>query len=174
MNSTTRIVGTMVLLWLLLSGLFGLQFIVLGALSVWLVVWFALRMRVLEHRGQPIYFRFVKIFGYWGWLLKEIMSSNIDVAKRVTTLGPMPIRPTLRRVAATPDTELGCVIYANSITLTPGTTAINFTPDGDILVHALHEDSLIELEKGEMAEHIRAVEPHLAADTAIDKGTATS
>lgn len=162
MSSRIRIVVTMTLLWLGLSGLFGAQFIVLGLLSVWLVVWFAERMRVLEHRGQPIYFRFLHILGYWGWLLREIFHSNIDVVRRVLTPGPMPIRPTLRRVEATPDTDLGCVIYANSITLTPGTTAINFTPDGGILVHALHEDSLIELEDGEMAAHIRSVEPHLA------------
>jgi multisubunit Na+/H+ antiporter MnhE subunit len=51
------------------------------------------------------------------------------------------------------------VIYANSITLTPGTTAINFTLDGDILVHALHTDNLHDLERGEMAAHIRDVEP---------------
>lgn len=155
----------MTFLWLGLSGLLGVQFIALGVLSVWLVVWLAERMRVLEHRGQPIYFRFLHLFRYWGWLLHAIVNSNIDVVRRVLAPGPMPIRPTLRRVEATPDTELGCVIYANSITLTPGTTAINFTPDGNILVHALHEDSLVELEDGEMAAHIRSVEPHLAQAT---------
>jgi len=72
----------------------------------------------------------------------------------------MGIRPTLRRVTATPNTEIGRVIYANSITLTPGTTAINFTVNGDIVVHALHKDSLRELEDGEMAAHVRDVEPH--------------
>ena len=150
----------MVALWLLLSGLFKVQLIVLGALSVVLVVWLSNRMRVLEHRGQPIYFRVLHILGYWGWLLREIFLSNVDVARRVLRPGPMDIAPMLRRVAATPDTELGRVVYANSITLTPGTTAINFTPEGDILVHALHVDSLTELEKGEMADHVRDVEPH--------------
>ena len=163
MRLTFRLAFTLVVLWLLLSGLLKTQLLLLGVASVLLVTWLAGRMRVLEHRGQPIYFRFVHILGYWGWLLKEIMTSNIDVAKRVLVPGQMPIRPTLRRVAATPDTELGCVVYANSITLTPGTTAINFTPDGDILVHALHEDSLTELEGGEMAAHIRDVEPHFRA-----------
>jgi len=85
------------------------------------------------------------------------------VTKRILAR-EMPIKPTLRRVAATPDTELGRVIYANSITLTPGTTAINFTPDDEILVHALHEDSLHELETGEMAAHIREIEPHFEAE----------
>lgn len=128
-------------------------------MSVALVVWLAHRMRVLTHRGQPIYFRFLHIFKYWAWLGKEILVSNIDVTNRILKR-EMPIKPTLRRVTATPETDMGRAIYANSITLTPGTTAINFTPDGDILVHALHEDSLHELEAGEMAEHIKDVEPH--------------
>ena len=162
MRFTLRFTVTVTLLWLLLSGMLKTQLLILGVISIVVVVWLANRMRVLEHRGQPIYFRFWRIFGYWGWLLKEIMSSNVDVIRRVIVPGEMPIRPALRRVAATPDTELGCVVYANSITLTPGTTAINFTPDGDILVHALHEDSLVSLEEGEMAARIRDVEPYFA------------
>lgn len=162
MTLTIRLCLTVAVLWLMLSGLFKTQLLVLGVLSVALVAYLANRMRVLEHRGQPIYFRVLHILGYWGWLAGQILRSNVDVVRRVMTPGELPIRPALRRVEATPDTELGRVVYANSITLTPGTTAINFTPDGDILVHALHEDSLNELEGGQMAAHVRDVEPHFA------------
>jgi len=165
---TIRLLVTMAVLWLLLSGLFKTQLLVLGVVSVMLVGWLANKMRVLQHRGQPIYFRFLHILEYWGWLGWQILLSNIDVTKRILQ-ADMPIKPTLRRVAATPDTDLGRVIYANSITLTPGTTAINFTPDDEILVHALHEDSLHELETGEMAAHIRDIEPHLEALPLPDK-----
>ena len=158
MAHTLRLLATMVCLWLLLSGFFKTQLLILGAVSVIIVVGLAYRMRVLEHRGQPIYFRFLSILKYWGWLIEQIVRSNIDVTRRVWSRN-LDIKPMLRRVSATPDTEMGRVIYANSITLTPGTTAINFTPDDDILVHALHEDSLLELEEGEMAERIREVEP---------------
>ncbi|MFK8078883.1 MAG: Na+/H+ antiporter subunit E [Granulosicoccus sp.] len=160
MMQTFRLIVTMACLWLLLSGYFKTQMLVLGVISVVLVISLAYRMRVLEHRGQPIYFRFLNILGYWAWLLWQIVLSNIDVTKRVWS-ADLNIKPTLRRVSATPNTEMGRVVYANSITLTPGTTTINFTPEGDILVHALHEDSLQELEDGEMAERIRDVEPHL-------------
>jgi len=154
-----RLLVTLTVLWLILSGLMKPQLLVLGALSVGLVVWLSSYMRVLQHRGEPIYFRFLHIATYWAWLLKQIFLSNVDVTRRVLSRD-MDIHPTLRRVTATPDTEIGRVIYANSITLTPGTTAINFTVDGDIIVHALHKDSLHELEDGEMAAHIRDVEPH--------------
>jgi len=160
MKLVIRLGITLVVLWFLLSGLFKPQLIILGALSVALVVWLAIRMEVLEHRGQPVYFRLLHIVGYWGWLSKEIMRSSLSVVR--LTLDPsLPIRPMIRRLKATPDTEIGRVIYANSITLTPGTTAINFTPTGEILVHALHEDSLHELEEGTMADHIRAIEPKI-------------
>ena len=162
MTLTIRLCLTVAALWLMLSGLFKTQLLVLGVLSVALVAYLANRMRVLEHRGQPIYFRVLHIVGYWGWLAGQILRSNIDVVRRVLSPGELSIRPALRRVEATPDTELGCVVYANSITLTPGTTAINFTPDNDILVHALHESSLTELEGGQMAAHVRGVEPHFA------------
>ncbi len=151
------------ILWLLLSGLFKTQLLVLGVLSVALVAWLANKMLILRHRGQPIYFRFLHILNYWAWLGWQILLSNTEVTKRILSKD-MNIKPTLRRVTATPDTDLGRAIYANSITLTPGTTAINFTPDDDILVHALHEDSLHELEMGQMAAHIRDVEVHLEPD----------
>lgn len=158
MSLVLRLAGTLTVLWLVLSGLFKTQLLILGVLSIALVVWLSLRLSVLLHRGQPLYFPFGGILKYWAWLLREIMVSNLAVVKTVLSRD-MPIKPTLARVKATPNTELGRVIYANSITLTPGTTAINFTANGEILVHALHEDSLDELEKGEMADHIKALEP---------------
>lgn len=163
MTLTNRFLLTMVGLWLLLSGLFKAQLIILGVLSIALVAYLSIRMRVLEHRGQPLYFKFLNILSYWRWLLHQILLSNIDVTKRVWS-ADLNIKPTLRRVSATPNTELGRVVYANSITLTPGTTTISFTPEDDILVHALHEDSLVELEAGEMAARVRDVEPHFRMD----------
>lgn len=160
MKLVIRLALTLLVLWFLLSGLFKTQLIILGVLSVLLVTWLSVRMQVLEHRGQPVYFRIFHILGYWGWLFKEILVSNLTVA-RIVMNPSLPIKPMLRRVKATPDTEIGRVIYANSITLTPGTTAINFTPTGEILVHALHEDSLHALEEGTMADHIRAIEPKI-------------
>lgn len=159
MTPTIRFILTLISLWLLLSGMFKLQLIILGALSVSLVAYMAKKMGVLEHHGQPLYFRFRHIFSYWHWLLHQLLISNIDVTRRVWS-AELNIKPALRRITATPDTEMGRVIYANSITLTPGTTAINFTPESDVLVHALHEDSLDELEAGEMAARVRDIEPH--------------
>ena len=162
MNLLWRLSITLAVCWLMLSGLFKTQLLILGVLSVLLVTWLSYRLGVLEHRGQPVYFRYLHILKYWFWLSQEIIKSNITVTRTIFSRD-MPIKPTLRRVKATPDTEIGRVIYANSITLTPGTTAINFTPTGEILVHALHEDSLHELEEGTMAAQIKGIEPRAHA-----------
>ena len=158
MNLVLRLAITLAVCWLLLSGLFKTQLLVLGVLSVALVTWLSMRLDLLEHRNQPVYFRYLHIIWYWTWLSREIIRSNISVVRAII-MPDMAIRPTLRRIKATPNTEIGRVIYANSITLTPGTTAINFTPNGEILVHALHEDSLDDLETGTMADHVKAIEP---------------
>lgn len=162
MSHSIRLSLILVATWLLLSGFFKAQLLILGALSVATVVWLAVRMRVLMHRGQPLYFNPLRLLGYWRWLLAEIMRSNISVTKSVLQR-EMDIDPAIGRIAAKPDSELGDVIYANSITLTPGTTAISFTPNGDVLVHALNSASLAELEQGDMANRISRVEPDMTA-----------
>jgi len=155
-----RLIITLIVLWFLLSGMFKPMLLILGALSVALVCYFAVSMKVLEHRGQPIYFRPLQLVRYWMWLIIEILKSNWDVSKRV--LNPsLPIKPILKAIPANQKTELGRVIYANSITLTPGTVAINIAKNGYVLVHALHEDSIAELEEGRMANKVSALEPPL-------------
>ncbi|MDC0176463.1 Na+/H+ antiporter subunit E, partial [Planctomycetaceae bacterium] len=65
--------------------------------------------------------------------------------------------PKLIEVPSNQKTDLGDVIYANSITLTPGTITIRIR-DGVILVHALSEEAAEELLEGEMGRRVRACE----------------
>jgi multicomponent Na+:H+ antiporter subunit E len=53
--------------------------------------------------------------------------------------------------------ELGRVIYANSITLTPGTVSINIDED-EIWVHALTKETAADLETGEMDRRVTWLE----------------
>ena len=93
---------------------------------------------------------------YVPWLLLAIFRSNIDVASRI--LNPrLPVSPTLIRTRATQKTALGKVIYANSITLTPGTVSVD-VEDDVVLVHALSRESAEELADGEMDRRVTALE----------------
>jgi len=147
----------MAVFWLLLSGLFKSQLLILGVISVAITVYFSMRMEVLEHRDQEIYFPFIKILPYWCWLFIEIFKSNIDVTKMILRKD-LAIKPILKAIPSTQKTEIGRVIYANSITLTPGTVAINIAKDGDVIVHALHKESIEALERGEMSRRVTRLE----------------
>ncbi len=146
-------------LWLLLSGFFTILLLGLGVGSVVAIVWMAHRMDVIDHEGHPIHLT-MRAFLYWPWLLMEIIKANFDIA-RVIVSRKMPINPTVIEVKATQETELGQVVYANSITLTPGTVTIDI--DRDIMiVHALTRDAAEGLKSGEMDRRVTNMEDHPA------------
>ena len=141
--------------WLLLSGFFEPLLLGLGFLSCVIVVLIANRMDVIDHEGQPVQLGW-RILTYWVWLAVEIVKANLDVARRI--LDPkLPIDPVLVRVKASQASELGQVIYANSITLTPGTVSMR-VGGGEILVHAIAREMAEDLEGGEMDRRVTAVE----------------
>ncbi|MFT6388599.1 MAG: multicomponent Na+:H+ antiporter subunit E [Cellvibrionaceae bacterium] len=158
-----RLLVTLTILWLLLSGMFMPLQLILGVISIAIVCYLSVNMKVLMHRGQPLYFRFFYVIKYCAWLIVQILLSNIDVVKRIFN-PKLPIKPLLKAVQAKQKTELGRVVFANSITLTPGTVAINIAKNGDILVHALHEDAIYELESGEMGRRVCELEPNLETE----------
>ncbi len=85
--------------------------------------------------GAPAHLGLVRVLLYALWLSKEIVKANIVAAKII--LSPtMPLRRNLVLVPADQKSELGRVIFANSITLTPGTVAVRLQ-NREILVHEL-------------------------------------
>lgn len=145
-------------LWLLLSGYFDVPLLLgFGVLSCALVVFVAWRTEVIDPEEQPLRLRFnLHIFSYWPWLLWQIVLSNLDVAKRI--LDPrLPISPTLITLRPTQRSDLGRVIYANSITLTPGTVTTALS--GDTLeVHALTREAADSLLEGDMDRRVTRLE----------------
>ena len=122
-------------LWLMLSGIYKPMLVVFGILSVALVMVIVRRMDRID--GDHVHFAIkpAKLFLYLIWLLVEIAKSNWLVT-RVILARIMPIRQNLFEVPFSQKSDLGQVIFANSITLTPGTLTIE-TESGDFLVHAL-------------------------------------
>ena len=145
-------------LWLVLSGYFdNVLLLSFGAASVIFVLYIAHRMDVVDHEGAPVHLT-VRIFAYWPWLFWEIVKANWDVTKRV--LSPsLDISPTLFVVKTSQETEIGQVLYANSITLTPGTVSIDLADD-EILVHALSLPAAKDLEAGGMDAKVSQTEVH--------------
>lgn len=132
-----RAIGLMVGLsglWLALSGYFKPFLLGLGLLSCIATVLIARRMKLLDTEAVPLELPF-KLLNYWGWLGREVYRSSMAVS-RVILAKEMPLGQQLIAVPTTQKTEMGHVIFANSITLTPGTVTVETTP-GVYLVHAL-------------------------------------
>jgi multicomponent Na+:H+ antiporter subunit E len=146
--------------WLLFSGHFETDLITYGVVSCVAIVALTAHLGILDHEALPVHLGF-RILVYLPWLLKEIVLSNIAVAKVI--LDPkLPIHPRILRVAGSQKTQVGQVIYANSITLTPGTITLDVR-DGHFLVHALTTESAEGLVGGEMNRRVA----HLEAKAAV-------
>lgn len=143
------------LLWWLMSGYWVPFILSLGVASVVATVLISRRMDVIDHEGQPLHLSW-KIGFYWAWLLKEIFKSAVDVSK-VIVKRKMPIHPAMVPIKATQRTEMGHVIYANSITLTPGTITVSLD-NGEMMIHALTKEAADGLLTGDMDRRVTAIE----------------
>lgn len=147
--------GTLAVLWMLLSGHTEPLLLGLGAVSVLLVGFLAHRMDVSDHEGHPLHLG-LRAIPYWLWLAVEICKANVDVARRILRPG-RHISPVMLRVRATQTTDVGRVLFANSITLTPGTVSMHV--DGEwIEVHALTREGAEGVLGGDMDRRASAVE----------------
>ena len=141
--------------WLLLSGHYTAQLMTSGALSSLGVVLLVAHLGILDDEALPIQLG-IRPFLYAPWLMKEIVLSNLAVAKVILTPS-LPIHPRILRVDASQKTDVGRVTYANSITLTPGTVTLDAS-DGKLLVHALTTESAEGLLAGEMDRRVARLE----------------
>ncbi len=128
------LVLALAVLWFALSGQTSPFFIGLGVVSVLLTLWLAGRLRIIDRNASP-YYRLPQMLVYLGWLIVEVVKANIAVIARV--LGPRhAIDPAVVRLRTRARTDLGKALFANSITLTPGTVTIDVQGD-KVMVHAL-------------------------------------
>ena len=100
-----------------------------------MVLLITIRMNRVDDDTIQIELNPLKFIGYICWLLVEIAKCNIAVTKTILS-SSVPTKQNLFDVPYTQRTDLGQVIFANSITLTPGTVTVE-TEDGHFLVHAL-------------------------------------
>ena len=141
--------------WVALSGHYTPLLLSLGAVSIALSVFLAMRMDVIDHEGVPVQLG-PRTFLYTPWLLKEIVKANIDVARRVMQREP-DISPVTFSASTSQRTDVGQVTYANSITLTPGTVSV-YLEDGVIQVHALTQSGADDILSGAMDARVTRLE----------------
>lgn len=149
---TIGFTGLLCVFWILLSGQFQPLMLGLGLLSVALTVFLAKRMNLIDHESYPFHL-FSKFPGFFIYILKEIIKANIEVIKQIISLNGKSISPQLIEIPVPQKSDLGRVIYANSITLTPGTVSVSLSKN-KLTVHALTKDAAQDLTEGCMSKKI--------------------
>lgn len=137
------------LTWVLLTGSLAVDELLLGGV-VSLVVVFAAGSRLALLSGlrltplAPLY-----LLRYLGYFFGQLLLSNIDVARRVASPA-LPINPGLVEIRTGLTSELGRMLLANSITLTPGTLTVE--AEGDrLLIHWIDSTPGADLESATRA-----------------------
>ena len=141
--------------WLLLSGHYTPLLLTLGVLSCALVVWLSMRMDVVDQEILTLG-PAGRLLLYVPWLMKEIFVANITLVRII--LDPkMPISPSMVVFRGSQKTDLGKALYANSITLTPGTITTG-VEGNEFQIHALTAADLQTDEETEMDRRCTWVE----------------
>ena len=134
--------------WLFLSGHYDNYFLLgAGFASSVLVAFLSYRLSIHDQEGHPVDILW-PWFVYLPWLIYQIILTNLDVTKRIL-MPKMPISPTRFTIKSLPKTDVGIVVLANSITLTPGTITLNIK-DNTLDIHALTREAADELREGNM------------------------
>jgi multicomponent Na+:H+ antiporter subunit E len=155
--NVTRMIALFTLLvaaWLLWSGIFKPLLLGLGVFSCLLTIYVTHRMGYFDTDVFALRFR-RRLLGYWLWLAKEVVKSSLDVA-RVVVNPKLPISPQVVKIKASCEHPVDQAILANSITLTPGTLALD-VHNGAITVHTLTKAGADDLMKGDMDRRVAAL-----------------
>lgn len=156
MKHLTGLALVLVVFWLANSGHFDPLLLGLGVVSVAGVLYMTRRLEKVDNEYEPPILLTPRLPGYLGWLLLQIIKSNIEVVRCIWQ-SPPRISPSLIRVTASQKDDVYQVLYANSITMTPGTVTLEMN-DNELLVHALTQHAAAELRGGEMDRRVKQVE----------------
>ncbi len=142
------------LLWIALSGYFTVLQLSLGVISCLFVIWLSIRLELLPKETRRI--SLIRLVVYLIWLVQEIIISNFRIARIILSRRPELHRRVVHSKVKQ-RTTLGVAIYANSITLTPGTVTLDAEAD-DLSVHVLTRRCADDLLGDEMNQRVAGIE----------------
>lgn len=136
------------LFWWLMSGHNAALLISLGVTSVVVVLILIYRLNIVDINISTIQLS-QKLPRFILWLMKDIVLSNVNVAINVWRKKPQ-LNPKVFTISVPEKSDLATVIYANAITVTPGTITINIE-NNTMTVHALMDNATTNIHSGEKA-----------------------
>ena len=155
MNRVLWLWGILFALWLPLSAHFEPLFIGFGLFSCTIAVFVGARMGIVDRESVPVHLVWRGAL-YLPWLVWEVFKSNVRVA-RIILAPRVRVDPSIVHFRASQKTDLGRFIYANSITLTPGTVTTGIVGD-DFEVHAIVQEEIDGSEENDMNRRVAVLE----------------
>ncbi len=137
--------------WFVLSGFFSPLFVILGVISCALAVWSQFRLHP-RYESIASFTHLIHMPAYSLWLIKEIITSSFAVAK-IVWRPVINISPVFAWIPTAQRDSLNQTIFANSITLTPGTVTV-LVRGNQIGVHALSQSGIDDLWEGDMDRRV--------------------
>ena len=146
----------MFIFWLMLSWNFEPFSLIIGAICSLLVAYWSHDLLIGEPDFGITLRRYLSLAKFIPWLLWQILLANLNVV--YLTLNPKDlIEPAVIRFNPDLQTDMGVVILANSITLTPGTVTI-VANQQEFVVHAITQKHAESLLQGDMQAKGRDIE----------------
>jgi len=127
-----------------------------GVVSCLATVWICRRLGIVDGELVPLA-ALLRLPRYGLYLLKEVILANWDVFKRVWA-GDPPLDPRVIEIPCGLRTDFVRTVYANSITLTPGTVVMEVEPDR-LIIHALTAEAADGVQTGAMERENAKLEP---------------
>ncbi len=143
--------------WFILSFRLDITIAVIGFMASTLVVMFNYDLIFNRNEATKLTLRtFRKLIVLLFVLVVNIIKSNIEVAKIVLSR-KMKIDPGFVKIPNPLKKELNQALFANAITLTPGTLTVDMNQD-EIVVHGLIKDSVYDLDGSQLEKAFIAIE----------------
>lgn len=143
--------------WIIFSGVLDAFHLGLGVICCGFVAWLSTDL-VFGNTSKGLRARLVEAFrfiGYAAWLLWQVVLANIHVLKLAFSQNERATHPRIIRFRTSLKSDFARYVFANSITLTPGTVTMSLVGD-EFVVHAIDKAVADEL-PGEMEKRVAAV-----------------
>jgi multicomponent Na+:H+ antiporter subunit E len=144
-------------LWVVFSGRFDGFHLTMGLLSSALVAAISGDLMFTSRKPSGVLGLWLRLAGYIPWLLVQIFLANLHVMVLVFHPRMMDlINPKIIKFDSRLTSDYARMLFASSITLTPGTITVDVTALGRFSVHCIDDPSGRSL-PGDMQEKIAAV-----------------
>ncbi len=152
------------ILWLLLSGKFETKLLLMGFFASIIVSYLCMPLFMIRRRNDKegegeifaLDLNYIKLFGYFFWLLKEVFKAGIHVVGIICRQKRDNV-PRIVYFSMPYQNPMASILLANSIILTPGTITLDVSDDGIFEVHAIDEPMAADLLTGDMALRVGAL-----------------